>query len=143
MTTPAASPLKPMPRMTEVTRPYWEGANDGRLMIQRCVNPACAKAVFYPRVCCPHCHGAELAWFRATGGGRIITHTTVRRAHHDGFNASAPYVFAAVEIDEGPCIFAEIPGAPVDDVSLIGRRVSVDFVLHGPGRRMPVFRLKD
>jgi len=144
MTTPnAASVLKPQPRVTELTRPYWDGANDGRLMIQRCASPACGKVVFYPRVCCPYCHGAELTWFRATGRGSISTHTTVRRAHHDGFNASAPYVFAAVEIEEGACIYAEIPGAPVDGVSLIGRPVLVDFVEHGPGRHMPVFRLVD
>jgi len=143
MTMPAAGDvLKPQPRVTELARPYWEGANEGRLVIQRCTNRACGKAVFYPRVCCPYCHGAELAWFRATGRGRIITHTTVRRAHHDGFNASVPYVFAAVEIEEGPCIYAEIPGAPVDGESLIDRLVTVDFADHGPGRRMPVFRLQ-
>jgi uncharacterized OB-fold protein len=143
MTTPNTAPLKPQPRVTELTRPYWEGANDGRLMIQRCASPACGKAVFYPRVCCPYCHGAELTWFRASGRGSIITHTTIRRAHHEGFAASAPYVFAAVEIEEGACIYAEIPGAPVEGASLIGRPVMVDFVEHGPGRRMPVFRLRD
>jgi len=135
--------VKPQPRVTELTRPYWEGANDGRLMIQRCEDPACAKAVFYPRVCCPYCQGSKLTWFRAAGNGSIITHTTVRRPHHDGFAASAPYVFAAVEIEEGACIYAEIPDAPLEGESLIGRRVMVDFVHHGPQRRMPVFRLQD
>jgi uncharacterized OB-fold protein len=144
MTDPAAAHvLKPQPRLTEVTRPYWEGANEGRLMIQRCANPACGKAVFYPRVCCPYCRGGELTWFRATGRGTIVTHTTVRRPHHGGFNASAPYVFAAVEIEEGACIYAEIPGAPVEGASLVGRQVMVVFAEHGPGRRMPVFRLQD
>lgn len=142
-TSAAASILKPQPPATELTRPYWDGANHGRLMIQRCTNPACGKTVFYPRVCCPYCHGSGLAWFRATGRGRIITYTTVRRAHHDGFNAAAPYVFAAVEVEEGAWIYAEIPGAPVEGVSLIGRAVTVDFVEHGPGCRMPVFRLQD
>jgi uncharacterized protein len=143
MTNATASAAKPQPRVTELTRPYWEGANERALMIQRCANPACAKAVFYPRVCCPYCHGPDLTWFQASGRGSIVTHTTVRRAHHDGFNASAPYVFAAVEIEEGACIYAEIPGAPVEGASLIGRPVTVDFVEHGPGRCMPVFRLKE
>ena len=143
MTVPAAANvLKPQPRVTELTRPYWDGANAGRLMIQRCTNQACAKAVFYPRVCCPYCHDGGLEWFEATGRGKIITHTTVRRAHHEGFDASSPYVFAAVEVEEGACIYAEIPGAPVEGESLIGRAVTVDFVDHGPGRRMPVFRLQ-
>jgi hypothetical protein len=34
-----------------------------------------------------------------------------------------------------------LPGAPIDGDSLVGAAVTVDFVDHGPGRRMPVFRL--
>ncbi|MGH9810997.1 MAG: hypothetical protein ACRD9W_27760, partial [Terriglobia bacterium] len=61
--------------------------------------------------------------------------------HHDGFNDEAPYVFAAVALIEGVVVFAQIPGAPVDGASLTGRAVRADFVPHGPGRRMLVFRL--
>ena len=130
--------LKPQPRVNELTRPYWDGANNGRLMIQRCVD--CDRAVFYPRVCCPFCKGPQLKWIEASGRGRVISHTTVRRTHHDGFNSDAPYVFAAVALDEGPCIYAQLPVAPLEG-SLVGRVVAVDFADHGPGRRMPVFRL--
>lgn len=130
--------LKPQPRVTPLTRPFWDGANEGKLMIQRCAS--CGSAVFYPRVCCPFCQASELRWEAASGRGRVISHTTVRRTHHDGFNADAPYVFAAVALEEGPCIYAQIPGAPLE-ASLIGREVRVDFVDHGPGRKMPVFLL--
>lgn len=132
--------LKPQPRVNEVTRPYWDGANSGKLMIQRCARPECGASVFYPRVCCPFCKGAELNWIEASGRGRIISHTTVRRTHHDGFNSEAPYVFAAVALDEGPCIYAQLLGAPLEG-SLVGRNVEVQFAEHGPGRRMPVFQL--
>ena len=138
--TTSAGVLKPQPRINELTRPFWEGANSGKLMIQRCARPECGKAVFYPRVCCPYCKGAQLNWAEASGRGRIVSHTTVRRPHHDGFNSEAPYVFAAVALDEGPCIYAQIPGAPLEG-SLTGRVVEVDFAEHGPGRRMPIFRL--
>lgn len=141
MTTASGTPvLKPQPRVTALTQPFWDGANEGRLMIQRCTRAGCARAVFYPRVCCPVCRGDTLEWIQASGRGRIITHTTVRRTHHDGFNANAPYVFAAVALEEGPCFYAEVPGAPLEE-TLLGRAVKVDFVDHGPGRRMPVFRL--
>jgi hypothetical protein len=130
--------LKPQPRVNAVTSPFWDGANTGKLMIQRCSN--CGRAVFYPRVCCPFCKAPDLAWEVASGRGQIISHTTVRRTHHDGFNVDAPYVFAAVALEEGPCIFAQLPDAPLES-SLVGREVRVDFVEHGPGRRMPVFRV--
>jgi len=138
--TTGSAVLKPQPKVNELTRPFWEGANSGKLMIQRCARPECGRAVFYPRVCCPFCMGGELNWIEASGRGRIISHTTVRRTHHDGFNSDAPYVFAAVALDEGPCIYAQMPGAPLDG-SLIERAVEVDFAEHGPGRKMPIFRL--
>jgi uncharacterized OB-fold protein len=134
------SVLKPQPRVNALTRPFWDGANARRLMIQRCTQVDCRKAVIYPRVCCPHCQASTLEWIEATGRGTIVSHTTVRRTHHDGFNAEAPYVFAAVALEEGPVIYAQVPGAPLEE-SLTGRAVTVDFVEHGPDRLMPVFRM--
>lgn len=128
---------KPQPRVNALNEPFWAGCNEGRLMIQRC--GACSRHVFYPRVCCPFCHEDKLSWVQASGRGRVISHTTVRRTHHDGFNADAPYVFAAIELEEGPCMYAQMPGAPVDAPSLIGASVQARFVQHGPGRKIAVF----
>jgi uncharacterized protein len=134
---------KPQPRVTELNRRFWEGIDAGQLVLQHCLNPACRRAVFYPRVCCPFCQRAELEWKNATGTGRVISHSTIHRTHHNGFNDDAPYVFAAVELAEGVLVYAQLPGAPVDGASLIGRAVSADFVAHGSSRRMLVFRLAD
>jgi uncharacterized OB-fold protein len=131
--------LKPQPRVTELNRPFWNGCNEGRLMIQRCA--ACSRAVFYPRVCCPFCRHGVLDWIQASGLGKVISHTTVQRTHHDSFNAEAPYVFAAVELEEGPCLYAQLRGAPTDGTSLIGRPVAAEFVDHGPGLKIAAFRL--
>ncbi len=139
----SADVLKPQPRVTSLTRPFWDGANERRLMIQRCTAPACGKAVFYPRVCCPYCKSPALEWVQASGTGHVISHTTVHRTHHDGFNADVPYVFAAIGLDEGACMYAQLPDAPTDGRSLVGMPVRVDFVEHGPGRLMPVFRLTE
>jgi uncharacterized OB-fold protein len=132
--------VKPQPRVNALTRPCWDGVNQRRLMIQRCQQADCGRAVFYPRVCCPHCHGSRLQWIEASGVGTIVSHTTVRRTHHEGFDAEAPYVFAAVALAEGPVIYAQLPGAPLEG-SLTGSAVRVDYAEHGPGRLMPVFRL--
>ena len=71
----------------------------------------------------------------------VISHTTVYRTHHDGFNKDAPYVFATVELTEGALTYTQMPDAPTDGSSLVGRTVAVDFVEHGPDSVMPVFRL--
>ncbi len=130
---------KPQPRITEVSRPYWDGLNEGRIVLQRCLHESCRRVIFYPRVCCPFCKRAELEWVDAAGTGRVISHTTVHRTHHDGFNADAPYVFAAVELAEGPMLYAQVRGVPVDGTSLVGRAVRAGFVPHGPDRKMLVF----
>jgi uncharacterized OB-fold protein len=134
---------KPQPRVTEINRRYWDGINAGQLVLQRCLNHACRRAIFYPRVCCPYCQHAELEWREAGGTGHVVSHSTIHRTHHDGFNDEAPYVFAAVELAEGVLVYAQLPGAPIDGESLIGRAVTADFVPHGPSRRMLVFRLAD
>lgn len=132
--------LPPAPRVNALNRPFWEGCDAGELRLQRCTNPDCARAVYYPRICCPHCHGPDLEWVVASGRGRVITHTTVRRTHHDGFNVHAPYVFAAIELEEGPCFYARLVDAPIGE-SLIGRQVRARFEAGGRGPTVPVFEL--
>jgi uncharacterized OB-fold protein len=130
---------KPQPRVGELDRPFWQGCNENRLLIQQC--GSCARHVFYPRVCCPYCHRSELSWVQASGRGRVVSHTTVRRTHHDGFNAQAPYVFAAVELEEGALLYGQLIGAPVDGVLLIGRPVRACFVEHGMAQKIAAFQL--
>jgi len=135
--------IKPQPRITEVNEPFWAGVNAGRVLLQRCLNHDCGRMVFYPRVCCPYCHHAGLEWVEVQGTGRVVSHTTVRRVHHDGFAGEAPYVFGAVELDAGALLYGQIEGAPAEDASLIGRPVGAQFVEHGPGRKLIRFRLAD
>jgi uncharacterized protein len=130
---------KPQPRVTELNRPFWEGCNQDRLVVQRCC--ACTRAVFYPRVCCPFCKTGDLDWVEASGRGKVVSHTTVWRTHHDSFNADVPYVFAAIEIEEGPWLYGVILEAPVDGESLVGHDVIATFVDHGPQQKIPAFRL--
>jgi uncharacterized OB-fold protein len=134
--------LKPQPRVTEVNRPFWDACNEDRLTMQRCRAPGCRKTVFYPRVCCPHCHGADLEWVDVGRRGRIVSHTTIHRPHHEGFRAEVPYVFAAIEIEDA-ILYAQVLEAPVSGVSLVGRAVSVAFMPHGPDRRLAAFRLAE
>lgn len=132
---------KPQPRITEVNKPFWDAVNEGRLLLQRCLHPGCGRLVFYPRACCPYCKHDGLEWTEVAGKGRVISHTTVHRVHHDSFAAEAPYVFAAVEIDGGALMYGQLSGAPTDGSSLVGKRVVAEFVAHGPDRRLVAFRL--
>ncbi|MHB8727240.1 MAG: Zn-ribbon domain-containing OB-fold protein [Casimicrobiaceae bacterium] len=132
---------KPQPRVNEVSKPFWEGVGASRILLQRCLRDECHQMIFYPRVCCPFCKRAEFEWIEAVGTGRVISHTTIHRTHHDGFNGDAPYVFAAIELTEGVLLYGQMPGAPTDGTLLIGRAVKAAFVPHGPNRQLVVFQL--
>ena len=132
---------KPNPRMTPINAPFWEGCNDGRLMLQRCAGADCERYVYYPRACCPHCGSGDLDWVEASGRGRVVSWTMVHRPHHAGFGPEAPYVFVAVALAEGPLMYSRLAGTASED--LIGRSVRAVFVDHGPEQKVPFFELED
>ena len=134
--------LKPSPRPTAINQLFLRGCNRDELWLQRCVQPACRKFVFYPRVCCPHCGTAGLTWELATGRGQIASFSRVFRPQHESFFPEAPYYFIAVRLDEGPLFFSRLhhQGLPVE-TKLIGRQVRAVFVQHTPEQRLPLFEL--
>lgn len=98
MTTQETKP-KPAPVVNPWARPFWDGAREGRLLIQRCEN--CRKHVFYPRVACPYCGSDRLAWVAATGKGTVYSYTVVYNNAPTAFIPDVPYVVAVIELAEG------------------------------------------
>jgi uncharacterized protein len=132
---------KPVPRIDAINAPFWNACNEDRVLIQRCTAPDCRKFVYYPRVCCPHCHKGDLEWTEVSGQGRIATYTIIHRPHHDGFLDEVPYVFAAVTLDEGPIIYGRVVGEVAGNEPLIGQSVEPVFVQHTPDQKLLSFRL--
>lgn len=115
---------KPLPRPTIETESFWRGAREHRLLIQRCT--VCKTHIFYPRSLCPECSGRGLEWVQANGKGTIYSYTVVRRAALPGFAGDVPYVFAIVELEEGPRMATNIVGCRPEEVH-IGLPVTVSF----------------
>ena len=132
---------RPLPHKTKVTAPFWDGCNEGKLMLQRCANPSCGKHVFYPRVCCPHCHTGNLDWIEASGKGTIASFTLVHRPQHEAFYAEAPVCFIAVKLAEGPILYSQLLNMPEACEMLIGKPVQASMVEVAPGGRLPYFSL--
>ena len=114
----------------EVYRRYLES---GRLGFQRCAG--CGTAIFYPRVLCPVCGGAELAWETCSGRGTVYATTAVYRRDGD------PYNVVLVDLEEGFRMISRVEGVPAEEVE-IGTRVAlrVDRDDEGP---VPVFVPED
>lgn len=51
---------RPIPVADELSAPFFDGAREGRLMLQHCT--ACDRWSFPVRERCPHCFAAKLEW---------------------------------------------------------------------------------
>jgi uncharacterized OB-fold protein len=125
----------PAPVVTPETRPYWEGAAEGRLMLQRCAN--CTSVVWYPRGLCPKCGRLSLDWFTATGNGTVYSYTVNRRGAGD-YARRAPFVLAYVELEEGPRVLTNVVNCDPESVR-IGDPVRAVFHPTGAGSALVRF----
>jgi len=127
--------VKPVPAPTAVTKPYWDAAREGRLLLQRCTS--CGAVTHYPRPLCPSCWSSALEWVDASGRGRVHSATVVHHPPSPAF--PVPYVLAIVELEEGPRMMANVlGGAPVG----IGAAVRLTFERRGDFA-LPQFELVD
>jgi len=134
---------KPLPRTTQINRPFLDACNDGYLLLQRCLDPDCGKTIFYPRVCCPYCGGGELEWNEVEPAGRIVSFTLVHRPQHEVFLDNLPVPFVAVELDAGPLIYGELVHPLTHEDGLLGAPVQIVFRNHAAGQKLPYFELQE
>ncbi|MEM8562095.1 MAG: Zn-ribbon domain-containing OB-fold protein [Pseudomonadota bacterium] len=127
--------MRILPHPTVLTRPYWEGAKAGKLMLQYCEH--CGDYQFYPRIICSNCGGDNPVWREASGRGRIASFTVVR--HPVSAAYETPYLVALIDLEEGPRMMSSLIEVEPDAVS-IGDQVVVAFEAWSDEIDMPVFR---
>jgi hypothetical protein len=125
-----------IPAFTDLTRPYWENAREGRLVTQRC--RACASIWHPPLPACPHCQSTDIGWDEVSGTGTVYTYTVVRHATHAALADHIPYVIAIVELTEGPRIVAGVTSIDPRDVRA-GLPVRVRFTAVTDEVTLPYF----
>ncbi|CAB3923259.1 hypothetical protein LMG26858_05510 [Achromobacter anxifer] len=110
---------------------YRQALDQGRFLIQRCA--ACERAIFYPRMICPHCGAGELAWTAPDGRGEVYSTTVVRRKPEAG----GDYNVALIDLREGVRLMSHVEGVAPDAVH-IGMAVRAQ-VAQQDGRGLLVF----
>jgi uncharacterized OB-fold protein len=128
---------KPLPRVNDTSRPYWDGVQAGKLLLQRC--RTCGSFVHYPRAWCPACWKTDLEWVESRGKGRIVTFTIVHQAPLESYAGDVPYVLAVVRLDEGQQIMTNIVEVDPSQVR-VELAVEVVFEERAGGFRVPQFR---
>ncbi|MCW8095055.1 Zn-ribbon domain-containing OB-fold protein [Streptomyces tauricus] len=113
-----------LPEIDAFSRPYWDAAADGRLLLRRC--GACGRAHHYPREFCPHCWSEAVTWERASGRATLYTWSVVHRNDLPPFGARTPYVAAVVDLAEGPRMMTEVVECEEADLR-VGMALEVTF----------------
>lgn len=126
--------MKPVPKPSNTTSPFWDGTKNGELWIQQCED---CGSIFFPAVVCRNCLSSKIKWIRASGRGEIYTYSIVYRPPN-AFMEDAPIILAIVELEEGVHMMCNIIDCEIDDV-YIGKDVEVVFEARG-GYNLPQFK---
>ncbi len=129
---------KPLPTLTDLTRPFWEGAKAGRLMLQCCAR--CGQQQFLPKPWCIECGSRDLPWRTSRPTGTVYA-TTISRSvamNLAGWKAELPLLMCLIDLDDGARLYAQVvdcaPEAPH-----IGMRVTAIFRAISEDAGIPVF----
>ena len=120
----------PAPETNPETKPFWEAAAQGRLLVKKCVT--CGQAHFYPRAICPFCGSDKTEWVTASGRGTVYSYSVMRRV-------PVPYALAYVTLEEGVSMMTNIVDCDLDAIR-IGQPVTVAFKPTEGGPPVPMFR---
>jgi hypothetical protein len=131
------TPTKPIPIPDDLSSPFFDGARDGRLMLQHCTS--CQRWSFPVRERCPHCFASALEWRAASGTGTLYTFTIMHQVMNPGFASSVPYNVAQIDLDEGVRMVSNVIGIG-NDALRIGQRLEVVFEEAGEAVCLPKFR---
>jgi uncharacterized OB-fold protein len=144
MTGLIATPAKPVPIPDEASRPFFEGARQGLLLLRRChgcgtfMSPMGGIGTpLRPR--CVSCFSPDLEWAPAGGRGTLYSFALMHQVYDPAFADEVPYNIAVVELDEGVRMTTNVVGCANEEL-LIGMSLEVTFERVSEEVAIPKFR---
>ena len=133
---------KPHPNIDPEIKPFWDGLKTHKFLLFRCSK---CGAWYWPAAYCRN-HAnepymSEMRWESASGRGTVFAFNIHRRALDPSFEDDIPYVYALIELREGPMFATNIVDARPESVS-IGAEIEIVFEDHpADGFTLPKARL--
>jgi uncharacterized OB-fold protein len=115
MTAEYKKPL-PNPQHWPASQAFWEAAKRHELLMPRCT--LCNKLFFYPREVCPTCLQSDIEWQKVSGNGRMHSFTVIHQPANPSFAEDVPYVYAMIQLDEGPRMISNLVGCTPADAKV-------------------------
>ena len=111
----------PLPAVTNLNRPHWEGLVQHRLLVQRC--SACGHRWLPPGPWCVSCWSRDTQWEEVSGRGTVTSFVRFHQQYYRDGPFEVPYGVAEVTLEEGPRLYAQL----VDVEPVVGVGVEVCF----------------
>ena len=115
---------KPLPAISTLNQPYWDGLKRHELKLQCCED--CHKVWYPPAPFCPYCWSKNFTWTKLSGRGQVTSWIVFHQAYFSSFKDEVPYNVAEVELEEGPRLFTNLVAVANEDIE-IGMPVEVVF----------------
>lgn len=130
---------KPLPVITDLTRPFWTAAKNGKLVLQKCKR--CATFNFHPKPWCIECGSRELTWTDAKPFGSVYSYTISRSVamNFPGWQAELPVLMCLINLDDGARMYGQVTQCKPEDLR-IGMRVEAYFEDISEEAGIPKFR---
>jgi uncharacterized OB-fold protein len=130
---------KPLPEITDLTRPFWTAAYEGKLKMQKC--GCCGTKNFYPKPWCVECGSRKLEWVEVKPTGTVYSFTTASLVMMNlpGWKTDLPVTLCLVDLDEGPRMYAQLTDCAPHNVRF-GMQVEAHFEKIGENIGIPKFR---
>ena len=123
-----------MPGLNDDNRFFWEGAQQGRLLIQRC--QGCGDLHHPPGPVCPQCQSFEWDTVQASGRGTVYSYVVMHYPEVPPYEYPNP--IGLIELEEGVRVVAQLVGVQPNQMQ-IGMPVQVEFNTFGE-LTLPQFR---
>ncbi len=114
---------------------FWDGANEGKLLIQRCT--ACETLRHPPGPMCCQCRSMSWDTVESSGRGTVYSFVVMHYPEIPPFEYPNPIVL--VELEEGTRLVTQLPGVKPRDIA-IGMPVEVFFEEVEEGLTLPQFK---
>lgn len=119
----AAPYLGPLPAVTSLNRPFWEGLREHRLVAPRCT--ACGRCWLPPGPWCPTCWSKDFGWAELSGRGTVTSWVRFHQQYYREGPFEVPYPVLEVTLEEGPRLYAQFDRSDREPVS--GTQVEIVY----------------
>lgn len=122
---------KPLPNIDKDIAPFWEGVKNHEFLLMQCQR---CNSYYWPASFCIKCDNPapfmeDMKWVPTSGKGKVFVFNVHRWAFDPRFKDDVPYVYALIELDEGPMFGTNVVGIDPHDLK-VGDEVEIFFEDH-------------